>query len=138
MTASSRTIPRVLKKGTLGPIRRDVAARWLASGEPTLVVRAILRLALHGPDWKRAEELAREHAVHPDVMIRRNAATALGHIARVHGRMDVDASLRMLHAMREDPEVTDWADAALDDFEMFLGVRHPSTEPPLAPRQLVA
>jgi hypothetical protein len=132
VTALSRTALRVLRKKTLGPIRRDVAARWLASEEPTLVVRAILRLALHGPDWKRAEEVAREHAMHPDVMVRRNAATSLGHIARVHGRMDVDASLRMLHAMREDPEVTDWADAALDDFEMFLGVRHLAAEAPAA------
>jgi hypothetical protein len=121
-----------------GPISAAAAQRALDSGDPREISLALLRLALHGPDWKRAEELAREHAMHPDVMVRRNAATSLGHIARVHGCMDVDASLRLLHAMREDPEVTDWADAALDDFEMFLGVRHPSTEPPFAPRQLVA
>ncbi|MFL5540115.1 MAG: hypothetical protein ACJ8J0_14085 [Longimicrobiaceae bacterium] len=121
-----------------GPISAAAAQRALDSGDPREISLALLRLALHGPDWKHAETLARGHATHPDVMVRRNAATALGHIARVHGRMDVDASLRLLHAMREDPEVTDWADAALDDFEMFLGVRHPSTEPPFAPRQRVA
>ena len=111
-----------------------MAQRALDSGDPREISLALLRLALHGPDWKRAEELAREHATHRDVTIRRNAATSLGHIARVHGRMDVDASLRLLHAMREDPEVTDWADAALDDFEMFLGVRHSAVETPAAAR----
>jgi hypothetical protein len=117
-----------------GPISAAAARRALDSGDPREISLALLRLALHGPDWKRAEELAREHAMHRDVTIRRNAATSLGHIARVHGRMDVDASLRLLHAMREDPEVTDWADAALDDFEMFLGVRHSAVETPAAAR----
>jgi hypothetical protein len=117
-----------------GPISAAVAQRALGSGDPREISLALLRLALHGPDWKHAEELAREHGIHPDVMVRRNAATSLGHIARVHGRMDVDASLRLLHAMREDPEVTDWADAALDDFEMFLGVRRSAVEAPAAAR----
>jgi hypothetical protein len=117
-----------------GPISAAVAQRALDSGDPREISLALLRLALHGPDWKRAEQLAREHGIHPDVTVRRNAATSLGHIARVHGRMDVDASLRLLHAMREDPEVTDWADAALDDFEMFLGVRHSAVETPAAAR----
>jgi len=129
---------RKLVNEDLGPITAAAARRALDSGDPREISLALLRLALHGPDWKRAEELVREHATHPDAMIRRNAATSLGHIARVHGRMDVDASLRVLHAMRDDPEVTDWADAALDDFEMFLGVRHPAAEPPSVPRQLVA
>lgn len=125
---------RKLVNQDCGPISAAAARRALDSGDPREISLALLRLALHGPDWKRAEELAREHGTHPDVMVRRNAATSLGHIARVHGRMDVDASLRLLHAMREDPEVADWADAALDDFEMFLGVRHPAAETPAAAR----
>lgn len=110
-----------------GPIEPAAAERALASGDPREISLALLRLALHGPDFARAERLAHDHLGHPDVWVRRNAATALGHIARVHGRLDVDAALTALHALREDLELTDWADAALDDFEMYLGVRDPRT-----------
>lgn len=109
-----------------GPLELAVAERAIASGDPREISLALLRLALHGPDFERAEQLAHEHLVHADVWVRRNAATALGHIARVHGHMDIDAALTALHALREDPELTDWADAALDDFEMYLGVRAPA------------
>jgi hypothetical protein len=129
---------RKLVNEDLGPVSSAAAGRALASGDPREISLALLRLALHGPDWARAEQLAREHATHPDAWVRRNAATSLGHIARVHGRLDVDASLRILHALHDDPEVMDWADAALDDFEMFLGVRHPAAHLPVAAEQLVA
>jgi hypothetical protein len=128
---------RKLENEDMGPISPGRAERAIGSGDPREISLALLRLALHGPDWARAEQLAHAHVHHQDVWVRRNAATALGHIARVHGQLDTDAALRALHALREDPELTDWADAALDDFEMYLGVRHPGTAARPA-RQLVA
>jgi hypothetical protein len=135
--APSRSTVHARWNSSLGPIRRDVADRWLDSGDMRTIVLALLRQALHGPDWVRAEQLAHAHVHHEDVWVRRNAATAVGHIARVHGQLDTDAALRALHGLRGDPELTDWADAALDDFEMYLGVRHPGTAARPA-RQLVA
>ena len=125
---------RKLENEDMGPISLARAERAIGSGDPREISLALLRLALHGPDWARAEQLAHAHVHHEDTWVRRNAATSLGHIARVHGRMDVAASLRLLHAMREDPEVADWADAALDDFEMFVGVRSSAVETPAAAR----
>jgi hypothetical protein len=107
----------------LGPITAEAADRALASGDPGEISMALLRLALHGPDWERAERLARKHTGHPAVWVRRNAATALGHVARVHGRLDLDLSLPELNRLLDDPEVRDWADAALDDVETYLGVK---------------
>ena len=118
---------RKLVNEDAGPISLGRAERAIASGDPREISLALLRLALHGPNFERAEQLAHEHLTHADVWVRRNAATALGHIARVHGELDVNAALRALHVLREDPEMTDWADAALDDFEMYLGVRHPGS-----------
>jgi KTSC domain len=107
----------------MGPLTSGAADRALASGEPGEISMALLRLALHGPDWARAERLAREHTVHPAVWVRRNAATALGHVARVHGALDLELSLPALVRLLDDEEVHDWADAALDDVEMYLGVK---------------
>jgi hypothetical protein len=107
----------------MGPITTRSASAALASGDPAEISLALLRLALHGPDWGRAEQLAREHASHPEVWVRRNAATALGHVARVHGSLDIEQSLPALTKLLDDAEVSDWADAALDDVEIYMGVK---------------
>jgi hypothetical protein len=116
----SRAALRVVRKGTLGPIRRDVAARWVASEEPTLVMYALLRLSLHGPDFAFAERMALKHATHPDEWVRRNAATALSHVARLHGSIELDAVMTTLVRMLDDPEASGWADDALDELEIFM------------------
>jgi hypothetical protein len=105
---------------TLGPISRTRADKMLATGEPTAILYALLRLSLHGPDFEYAERKALEHVRHPDAWVRRNAATALGHVARVHGSIDVDTVMRTLVSMLNDPEACGWADDALDDVEMYM------------------
>jgi hypothetical protein len=104
----------------LGPIRRDVAERWLASDDPRKVMYALLRLSLNGPDFAYAERMALENAFHPDVWVRRNAATALSHVARLHGSIDVDAVMGTLLSLLEDPEVVDWADYSFDELEIYM------------------
>ena len=120
MITLSRTALRVVRTGTLGPIRRDVAARWLASEEPTLVMYALLRLSLNGPDFAFAETMALKHAAHPDEWVRRNAATSLSHVARIHGSIELDAVMAALVAMLDDPEACGWADDALDEVEIYM------------------
>ena len=120
----------------LGPIRRDVAERWLASDDPQRVMYALLRLSLNGPDFAFAERMALEHATHPDEWVRRNAATALSHVARIHGSIDLDAVMTTLVKMLDDPEASGWADDALDEIEIFMktdrrrymGTRAPSLQ----------
>ncbi|HYW05800.1 MAG TPA: hypothetical protein VE913_02525, partial [Longimicrobium sp.] len=62
----------------LSPISPEAAEFALNSGEPDQISRALLRSALHGPDWDRAEAWAMDHLRHPDVWVRRTAATSLG------------------------------------------------------------
>ena len=140
MTVLSRAAIRVVRKGTLGPIRRDVAARWLASEEPTLVMCAILRLSLNGPDFAFAERVALENAFHPDVWVRRNAATALSHVARLHGSVDLDAVMGTLVSLLDDPEVVDWADYSLDELGIYMKTdrRHYMAGSPDSPLQHAA
>jgi hypothetical protein len=104
----------------MNPIRRDVADRWLSSGDPAKILRALLRLSLHGPDFAYAEQKALEYAGHPDRRVRYNAATALSHIARVHGSLDVDAVMLTLLRLSSDPEVADNAAFSLDEVEHYM------------------
>lgn len=114
----------------MSPISPEAAELALRSGEPDQISRALLRSALHGPDWDRAEGWAFDHLRHPDVWVRRNAATSLGHIARVHGRLALDRVVPALLRLLADPDVEPYADAALDDVETYLRVQRGDYHPP--------
>jgi hypothetical protein len=105
---------------SMDPISIRQAEQWLASGDPGKMLRALLRLSLHGPDFAYAERKALEYSEHPDVWVRRNVATALSHVSRVHGSIDLDAVMMTLVKMLDDPEVSGWADDALDEVEMYM------------------
>jgi hypothetical protein len=107
----------------LAPISQSTAEAAFASGDGRAIGRALLRLALHGPDWRVAEQQALRHLTHPDVWVRRNAATSLGHVARLSRDLDVDSVVPALKALLADPEVGGFAQDALDDIEVFMGVR---------------
>jgi hypothetical protein len=120
MPVSSKRVTMSTARYGLGPIRRDVAERWLASDDPRKVMYALLRLSLNGPDFAFAERMALKHATHPDEWVRRNAATAMLHVARLNGSVDLDAVMTTLVKMLDDPEAFGWADDALDSIEIYM------------------
>ena len=106
----------------LWPASPEAAEVALHSGHPGRISRALLTLALNGPDFELAERRALGHVHHPDVWVRRNAATSIGHVARVAGELDVDRAVPALLSLLADREVYGHADDALDDVEHYLGV----------------
>jgi len=118
------TSDRVTARGRgyepMDPISARQAEQWFASGDPRKILRALLRLSLHGPDFAYAEKMALDYADHPDIWVRRNAATALSHVARIHGSIDLDAVMTTLVHMLDDPEVAGWADDSLDELEIYM------------------
>ena|SRR5215218_11220407 len=105
----------------LDPIERHEAeAVFNAGGREIGFV--LLRLALHYHDWAYVERRCLDFARHPDIWVRRNAATALGQLARIHGRVHVDRVMPVLMTLWADPDVSGWADDALDDVEAFCHV----------------
>ena len=64
--------------------------------------------------------MALKHATHPDEWVRRNAATALSPVARLHGSTKPDVVMTTLVRMLDDPEASGWADDALDELEIYM------------------
>jgi hypothetical protein len=108
------------REDRLWPRSFKAAEAALHSGDPRRIGRALLTLALNG--YEVAERRALDHLQHPDVWVRRNAATSLGHVARVAGELDIDRVIPALLALMADPEVYGEADDALDDVEHYLGM----------------
>ena len=104
----------------IGPLSREQAEAAFASGDGPRIGRALLSLALNGKDWEYAESRCLDFITHPDVWVRRNACTSLGHLARLHGALHLDRVFPALLAARSDPETSGYAEDALSDIQVFM------------------
>ena len=50
------------------------------------------------------------------------AIICLGHLARIHRRLDLDRVSPLLKELRRDKEIGDRVGCALDDIQIFMGV----------------
>ncbi|MFC8043574.1 hypothetical protein [Nocardia sp. NPDC057353] len=103
----------------LDPITRDEATAAMRSTDRRSTVEAILRLSLHDPDPAWATTRALELTESPDCEVRGAAATASGHIARLHGGIDRERVIPALRRLAADPATAGRAADALDDISMF-------------------
>ncbi|MBF6276096.1 hypothetical protein A5780_18720 [Nocardia sp. 852002-20019_SCH5090214] len=103
----------------LEPIDRETALSMIDSGVSESAGEAILRLALHDPDLGWVTDRALELLASSDWRIRAVAATALGHLARLHGGIDKERVVPALRALLDDEATAGRAEDALDDITMF-------------------
>ncbi|WP_146658878.1 hypothetical protein [Enhygromyxa salina] len=93
----------------------------LATGERARVAETLTRLALHDPDPKWLEDLLLHWLQSSeDVWLRGVAATGLGHVARIHRRLNCQRVIGPLLALRSDPEVGGKVEDALEDIGQFV------------------
>ena len=101
------------------PISRDEALRLLERGTPLDRSRALLGLALHDSDWRWVQNLSLDHLGDSDPAIRATAALALAHLARIHGKLDLETVLPALNSLKEDPVIGGRVEDALSDISIF-------------------
>ncbi|MFJ6669805.1 hypothetical protein ACIQMJ_01705 [Actinosynnema sp. NPDC091369] len=101
------------------PWRAEMLAA-IASGDPQIANPALLELTYDDPDGEWVEPILLEHlAPKYDVRLRLLAATCLGHVARIHGKITRRTVVPALQALLADPVVGGTAQDALDDIEQF-------------------
>lgn len=102
------------------PISREEAEAAIASGIPEEISAALLGAVYSEPDWRWIQAQCLRSRYHPDVWVRRNVATCLGHIARFHKQLDAEQVLPALAELLGDPEVSGFVDDALDEIEAAI------------------
>lgn len=112
-----------MKYEPLPPISRDEADHVFRMGDAESIATGLVRLALHEPDWRWVQERCLQLASHPAVAVRRAAAISLGHLARLHGTLDMSSARATLRALASDPDVAGFVDDATDDIARFTGQR---------------
>ncbi|MBX3467014.1 MAG: hypothetical protein KF878_08960 [Planctomycetes bacterium] len=102
-------------------VDREQVARAFEAGDPDLLSGALISVAFHDPDWRWAQDRCLEALEHPSPVVRGLAATCLGHVARIHRRLDLALVRPRLEALRQDAHAGSRAADALKDIERLLG-----------------
>lgn len=102
------------------PISRRDAEEAFRSNDIGRISDALVAVALHDSDWRWVQSKCLEFAGSPIPEIRGLVATCLGHLARLHGQLDLDLVLPILESMRSDSDVSGRAQDALQDITMYI------------------
>ena len=102
------------------PISRQDAALAFSSGSPRDITHSLIRVVYHDPDWRWAQELCIEYAKHPDSSVAGLAVTCFGHLARIHGELDLERVLPILEELKQDEEIAGRVEEALDDISIYM------------------
>ena len=77
-------------------------------------------MTFHDDDWRWVQSYCLQFLTHPDKDVRAIAAVCLGHLACIHGTLDIAIVVPALKDLLTDPDVAGKASDALDDIAMFV------------------
>ncbi len=95
----------------------------IESGNESAIIESLLSAAYYHPNWRWVQGVCLRFLDHSDVGVRSNAATCLGHIARIHKNLDLDLVLPKLLPLKGDPAIGPRVEDALEDIRFFLRVQ---------------
>ena len=102
------------------PIERKEAATAFQNENIKAICDALIRIAFHDSDWRWVQTQCLMFLKHPHADVRGLAATCLGHLARIHGQLDLGLVKPALQKLTKDPDIGGRAEDALDDIRMHL------------------
>lgn len=108
-----------MKYREITPISRLEAEAVLAGNDLDLIRVALVRIAFTEPDYKWATFQCLNFCDHLDDEVRGVAVTCLGHIARVHGKIDTQTIVPILERLLLDPAITGRVEDAISDIKLF-------------------
>jgi hypothetical protein len=104
------------------PMSRSELEAALESGNPAAIVDALLSAAFYDADWRWVQGICLRFLDHTDTNVRWNAATCLGHVARIHQILDLELVLPKLYLLKTDGAIGPCVEDALEDIRFFIRV----------------
>lgn len=109
-----------MKYEAIEPISKSEAENSLLSGDDALIRHTLIRLAHHVDDWRWAQSKCLHFAQHGNLNVRSTAILCLGHLARLHGKLDMDRVLPVLEECQQVESLRGRVDDVLDDIAIFV------------------
>ncbi len=104
----------------IAPFNKQQSVQEFASGDTERIVRALLGATNHESDWEWVESRCLEYLDSPVQEVRNVAITCLGHLARIHQKINKSRVLAALARHRANPDVAGRIEDAIDDIEIFV------------------
>lgn len=101
-------------------ISRREAEKVFTTGSSDKICDALLAISLYDEDWRWSQTECLHFLNHTNPDISGLAATCLGHIARIHHKLDRELVTTALLNKLKDPKISGRVQDALDDIEIFL------------------
>ena|SRR3990167_10012909 len=102
------------------PIDRNLAEDAFNSNDARKICDALVRVTYYDSDFKWVQSKCIVFLKSNDINVKRLAITCLGHLARIHKKLDKELVIPLLEQLRTDKYLGGTAEDALDDIEMFL------------------
>jgi hypothetical protein len=97
----------------------DVRAAMAAGDEELQVNRLLVGLTFNEVDWCSVQELCLEILDADDSPYAYGAVMCLGHLARIHGRIDRARVVPAITARKDDPRLRQRVELALEDIDWY-------------------
>lgn len=104
----------------VNPISRDLAEKAFESNDTKKICDALIRVTYYDDDYNWVQKKCVGYLKSNDIDVKRLAIICLGHLARIHNKLDKKQIIPLLKALKSDKELGGIAEDALDDIEMFL------------------
>jgi hypothetical protein len=104
----------------LPELSRESALEVIATGSEEERVRAVLSVALFDPDWEFAQGVCLSLVDDGSHAVRMAAILGFSHIARIHGRLDVDRVKPVLKRLAVDPTLAGRVEDVEGDRRTFI------------------
>ena len=101
-------------------LSRKQATDDLASADSRKRVDALLSLALYDSDWRWVQDQCLRLLADSEEDVVATAILGLGHLARLHQRLDLDQVLPRLKTLQADPRFGGRVSDAYDDIRLFV------------------
>lgn len=99
---------------------RESAEKVIERGSEKEVCDAILSITFNEVDWRWVQDKLLILLSSPSASIRGVSATCLGHLARIHGRLDKEKVMLKLSGLLADECISGQVESAIEDIDMFL------------------
>ncbi len=101
------------------PIEMEDALLIFNSKDPVDICNALIGLTYHHPDWKSIQDQCEILSSHDSIEVRSLTATCFGHIARIHGQLEINKVIPILEKLKEETEIEGIVEDAISDIQIF-------------------
>ena len=102
------------------PISRKDAETIFSSGSSENIADALVSLAYYDSDWSWVQEICIRYLIGDNKNLQAVAATCLGHLARIHRKLDLEKVIPLLKKLQDNPKIGGIVEDALGDIDWYL------------------